>query len=739
MKLSTVALLLAASVTPGFAQSQTAAPSTSGITPWTPTDAIRAAYASFGPRDPLWSPDSGRLTYLAPNEDLLSVDPGNGKVSVLVDHTHLDSVMNPKINEKDKDHRSRYHTAAYHFSPDSRRILFDAGGELWDYTLATGTGVNIGSTGAGSGDDPKFAPTLAAVSYLKDHNIYVRNLSGGPELNLTNTHDPAVLNGEVDWVYEEELDTRSNYFWSPDSKNIAYLQANETKVPLYPIVDWNETHATTDMQRYPQPGDPNPDVRIGIVSSSGGGTRWIKLPLSGGNDYIPRFGWVNEHTVWIETLLRDHKHLAIYFADARSGATRRVFSETADKFFDESYDLTFLSKSPEFLLTSWRDGHTHIYRYSFNAANPLSADATLENEVESGNYEVSEIEGVNEAGQTIFYQSNDGDVLQQNVWGVKYDGSGKRKITTAHGVNKGTFSPNGLFFALENSDIITPATLSVCNSGGLCNNYATVKPVTNHAVRAPIQLTLKAEDGTDLYATLLLPEGATSAASVPLINEPYGGPHAQTVEDRYNPAIFVDQMFAEHGFAVLHVDNRGMGGRGRDFEYACYHNFGPVQLTDQLSAIDQVLAKYPQLDAKRLGWSGWSWGGTFTLYAMTHSDRFIAGIDGAPVTDWRNYDSIYTERYMGLPAEQEQIYKDFSVNTSAGNLHGHLLMIHGTGDDNVHLANTIQFIQQLVNKNIPYDLQLYPRKTHSLAGLEARQHFYARSLAHFETYLMNAK
>ena len=212
MKLSTVALLLAAFTTTGLAQSQTPAPSATGVTPWTPTEAIRAAYASFGPRDPLWSPDSGRLTYLAPNEDLLSVDPATGKVTVLVDHSHLESVMNPKINEKDKDHRSRYHTAEYHFSPDSHRILFDAGGELWDYTLATGTGVKIGSTGAGSGDDPKFAPTAAAVSYLKDHNIYVRNLSGGPETNLTNTQDPAVLNGEVDWVYEEELDVPQQLF-----------------------------------------------------------------------------------------------------------------------------------------------------------------------------------------------------------------------------------------------------------------------------------------------------------------------------------------------------------------------------------------------------------------------------------------------------------------------------------------------------------------------------------------------
>jgi dipeptidyl-peptidase-4 len=187
---------------------------------------------------------------------------------------------------------------------------------------------------------------------------------------------------------------------------------------------------------------------------------------------------------------------------------------------------------------------------------------------------------------------------------------------------------------------------------------------------------------------------------------------------------------------VLHTDNRGTAHRGQAFEQAAYHNFGPVQLEDQLTVADAVLAKYPQLDPKRQGWWGWSWGGTFTLYALTHSDRFRAGVAVAPVTDWHNYDSIYTERYMSEPVDFSAGYKDFSVINYAVKLHGHLLLVHGTGDDNVHFQNTVQFVQQLIVNNIPYDLQIYPRKTHSIAGTEVRPHLFNRILAQFETYLM---
>src|SRR3569833_2752746 len=219
----------------------------------------------------------------------------------------------------------------------------------------------------------------------------------------------------------------------------------------------------------------------------------------------------------------------------------------------------------------------------------------------------------------------------------------------------------------------------------------------------------KAKDGTVLYGTLLMPANAVGAGSVPLIVNPYGGPYVQTVVDRWSDSLIFDELLAQHGFAVLHADNRGMGMRGRDFAQAAYHDFGPVQLEDQLTMIEAALAKHPELDPQRLGWWGGCWGGTFTLYAMTHSERFKAGVALAPVTDWRDYDSVYTERYLSRPQENPVGYKGFSVVNAAESLKGRLLLVHGTGDDNVHLGNTMQFAQRLVEAGIPFVLLFFSR------------------------------
>jgi dipeptidyl-peptidase-4 len=199
--------------------------------------------------------------------------------------------------------------------------------------------------------------------------------------------------------------------------------------------------------------------------------------------------------------------------------------------------------------------------------------------------------------------------------------------------------------------------------------------------------------------------------------------------------FFFDQLLAEHGYAVLHVDNRGMAGRGREFEQVCYHNFGPPQFADQMAAVDQVLGKYAVLDPQRMGWWGWSWGGSFTLYALSHTDRFQAGVSGAPVTDFRNYDSIYTERYLGLPSEDKEGYDLSSDQMSAANLKGHILILHGTGDDNVHFENTVQYIEKLIQAGIPYDYNIFPRKTHSVAGTKDQTELFSKVLAHFERYV----
>jgi dipeptidyl-peptidase-4 len=485
-----------------------------------------------------------------------------------------------------------------------------------------------------------------------------------------------------------------------------------------------------DNQRYPQPGDHNPEVRVGVVSAWGGGKMtWIRLPMQPGQDYIPRFGWADARTVWVEVLTRDHKHRNLYFADAATGVARPALQLTDDKFFDEKYDV--LVGEGALVINQWSDGHNHLYLYGYDKAHPGAA--TLLRQLTQGDFEVDEAYGLDPASKTVVYASSEGNPLGQQIWQVDFEGK-RRQLSSGAGRHEGIFAPQGNAFVDKFSSHLTPPAEQLC-AADKCSVFWQSKSVESFHLRAPQTLTVRAADGTTLYATLLLPEGATAAASVPLILNPYGGPGSQTVTDGWQSNLFFDTVLAQHGFAVLHADNRGMGNRGRTFQQAAYHDFGPVQLQDQLTVLDAVLAQNPQLDPKRLGWWGWSWGGTFTLYAMSHSDRFRAGVAVAPVTDWKNYDSVYTERYMSQPAEFSSGYRDFSVVNSAANLKGHLLLVHGTGDDNVHMENSIQYVQRLIEAQKPYDLQLYPRKTHSIAGPDVRTHLYNRILAHFEQYL----
>jgi dipeptidyl-peptidase-4 len=689
-----------------------------------------------------WSPDGKHLTYLSGGQ-LIDVDPTTGRTHVLVSAAKMSSLQGAQISERDRDHRERYGMPSYIWAPDSAHILFDYNGRLWLYDLHNGTGVEVGFAGITSGEDPKFSPDATAISFIRDHGISVVRLhdQNVPTAPLVPTPPPAsaggqtFLNGEVDWVYEEELDVRSNYFWSPDSKNVAYLQMNETQVPEYPIADWIPSHTQVDWQRYPQPGDSNPDVHVGIVSTKGGKTTWIKLPIRQWEDYIPRFGWVDSKTVWVETLSRDHKHRAVFFAEIGYGESRPILEISDDKYLDENYDVSVGDGS--IVLTGWQDGHNHLYLYSYNPSKPLSSDAKLERQLTKGGFEVSKVLRVDAVHKVVDYESNEGAVLDQQIWRVNFDGD-RKLLSATGGSHDGSFSPDGSAFTDKFSTRMEPAALQLCHAEGArsaCHPLWESHALDAYRLHSPEELQVKAKDGSTLYATLLLPAATQSPASVPLIVNPYGGPHAVVVSNQWHDSLLFDELLAQHGYAVLHTDNRGMGGRGRDFEQAAYRNFGPVQFEDQLAMADAALAKYPQLDPKRLAWWGWSWGGTFTLYALTHSDRFRAGVSVAPVTDWHDYDSIYTERYLGQPNDNPDGYRDFSVVNSAANLRGHLLLVQGTGDDNVHFENTVQFVQKLIEAGIPYDLQIYPRKLHSLSGSDVRTHLYDRILAQFETYL----
>ena len=685
-----------------------------------------------------WSPTGKHLSYLDSGE-MIEVDAATGRTRVLISRQKLAPLIREGGTEQDVDSRARYHIDSYFWAPDEKHIMFNSDGALWIYNLENGTGVQVAYTDVAYGGDPKFSPDGTMISFLRDGaSLAVVRLreNGTPETVVAPSQKPEFLNGAVDWVYEEELDVRSNYYWSPDSKNLAFLQMDERAVPAYPLVNWVPVHPSVTLQHYPQPGDPNPSVRVGVVSAKGGRVTWVKIPFEDGADYIPRFGWVDEKTVWVETLTRDQKHRALYFIEAATGEAEKMLEIDDDKFLDDNYDI-FLGRG-HIVLSDWASGYNQIYLYSYDPDHPLSKPAKLDRQHTSGDYDVAEIYNVDDEANMVYYASNQGNPLDRQLWQVNFAGQ-NRPLSTGEGFHEGNFAPAGGGYVDKQSTRMNPPNLRVCRGAEICRTFWQVRALDTYHLRAPAQLEIKASDGTTLYATLLEPDDAKSKASVPLIINPYGGPGEQEVQNRWSDDLLFDELLAQHGFAVMRADNRGMSGRGRTFAQAAYHNFGNAQLQDQLAVIDAALKQYPELDPKRLGWWGWSWGGSFTIYAMTHSDRFGAGVAVAPVTNWRDYDSIYTERYLNEPSQFPEGYRDFSAITSAANLKGHLLLVHGTGDDNVHFQNTAQLMQALVDAKIPYDLELFPGKTHSLRGPKVRTDLYGSILKYFEKYLLPAK
>jgi dipeptidyl-peptidase-4 len=695
-----------------------------------------------GLETPEWSPDGTKLSFVQRDEkgekgELWYVDAATGEKKVLVSAAKLaalDPDVNKVKNEREKERLTRYHVAAYLWAPDSKHLIFDSQGQLWLYDLGTETAVQFTSAGDPSGD-PKFSPDGGKVAYVRKHNLYVRAVSGNEEKALTKDTGDSLFNGDIDWVYAEELGVRSNYFWSPESKEIVFLHMDETKVPTYPITDWIPTHPTVDPEKYPKVGDPNPMVKLGVVDPEKGKVRWITLTKDE-EAYIPRFGWVKEGVIWAEVLNRTEDKMDLYFVDAKTGKSRIVLTETTPgAWIDfEHVEVRFLKSGGQLLWPSWRDGNMHIYLYSFEKQNPMAADAKLERQLEKGDYEVLGIEGVDEAAGTVFFSANKDDPRQVQIFSVQLDGSGFKALTTEEGMHIGNFSDDAKHYTHMYLGPEKSASIVLCAVGGECHPvWAAQNSIAEYGLRAPKYLEFKADDGTVLYGRLLLPPDAPAGGKIPLIVNIYGGPAGQMVR-KGSPDAF-DEILSRKGFAIFAVDNRGTPGRDRKFQTALRHEFGTIELKDQLTALDQLYAQYPQLDKERTGIWGWSNGGSMTLYAMTHSDRFRAGVAVAPVTNQMNYDSIYTERYMGLLADDKAGYEQSDVTRNADKLHGALLLVHGTSDDNVHFQNSIQMIDALIKAGKQFRLMIYPNKTHSIAGKDARVHLFTMIEDHFEREL----
>jgi dipeptidyl-peptidase-4 len=515
---------------------------------------------------------------------------------------------------------------------------------------------------------------------------------------------------------------------------------DETQVPTYPVVDWLPTHPKVDLEKYPKAGDPNPTVRIGVVDAKGGKPKWISLTKET-EVYIPRFGWVSNGILWVELMNRAQDSMELYFVDTHTGKSTRVLAETIkDGWVNVNDDFQVLGSGDRFLWSSWCDGHTQLYLYSFDKTNPLAGDAKLEHQLTQGDFEVFGVEAVDESAGVVYFSCNKDDPRQRQLYSAKLDGSGMTRVSKEDGTHEVQFAGDAKHYLDTYSTAVMPPRLSVCEVGGACSPVWESRSVAAYALIPPKFLGFKGDDDTVLYGELVLPPPEVAKEHLPVIVHVYGGPAAQLVRDEWgaggshNDDLFL-QMMAKKGFAIFTVDNRGTPGRDRKFQTAIRHQFGGIELKDQLAALTQLFGQYPQLDRTHVAIWGWSNGASMTLYALTHSDAFKAGVSVAPVTDWHLYDTIYTERYMGLPSENAKSYADGSMVKAAENLRGSLLLVHGTSDDNVHFQNSVQMSEALIKAAKQFRFMAYPNKTHGIAGSADRIHLFHMIEEHFEREL----
>jgi dipeptidyl-peptidase-4 len=674
-----------------------------------------------------------QLTYVRPA-------PGNAGASTLCAYdleSHAETVLFNPAGRKEK-----FDLSSYQWSPRGDAILLEGGQrDLWLLDPRTG-GLRKLTQDGGEKEVPTFSPAGDRIAFVKKHNLYIVDVKSGAVRQLTRDGSDTIYNGRLDWVYEEELANRSTaraYEWSPDGKRIAYLRLDDRPVPEYPITDYLATHVSLFHERFPQAGDPNPRPSLHVVDLADPNVKPAAIALDPKQvEYFgPTFTWTPDGAaVCFLALNRAQTDVTVHRWLLRTGTDRVLFVEHDPYWVNSLEPPHFLKGGREFLWVSERHGWQHVYLYT--------ADGKLERQVTRGAwmldrpvFQDAPLFQLDAAGNWLYFAANNPDPRERQLYRIHLDGTGMERITSEQGSHTLDLSPDGRFLVDQFSTPDAPPVARLLKSDGA--PAATIDAPVNHladyALGQREYVELKAPDGATLYAELLKPANFDPLRKYPVIVDVYGGPHVQLVQKQWDAKSLYEQLLGQNGFLVWTLDNRGSWGRGHAWESAIFENMGKHELEDQLTGVD-YLKSLPYVDASRLGIRGWSYGGYMTLYALTHApDVFKCGAAGAPVTDWKFYDSIYTERYMRTPRENPAGYKSSSPLEAAANLKAHLLIIHGTSDDNVHLQNTINFLNALINADKPYEFHMQPGQKHGFQGDAPRTYVDQRILDFFKANL----
>jgi dipeptidyl-peptidase-4 len=674
-----------------------------------------------GPAGVVWIEGGRRLSFTtrgANGEEIRAMDPATGRDTLLFSAQGLTF----------PDSAAPFTYQSFDWSRDFRNLVFQTRfrplyrrsgtSDYFVYSLADRS-LRLATRGARTAE---LSPDGAMLGYERDGDMYVVDLASRAERRLTTGATETLYHGHFDWVYEEEFGLAQAWNWSPDSRYVAYWQVDESREPVIQISDFSGRHPTWDRIRIPQPGDTNATVRIGVSDARTGTQVWLD-PAETGEFYIPRIYWTSRpDTLAVITLNRPQNTMTLYFFDVRTGGKRQVMSETSTTWIDV-YDffagvqdlMAFPAGTTQFFWISDRDGWQHIYRYDYSGR--------LVNQVTRGRWTATRIAGIDVRTQAIYYVSTEAAPVQRQLYSIRFDGTSPRRITQTAGTHNIDMAPDARFFIDRWSSTRQPRQVEMWVTGPtggqklrtMEDNAAVTTWLQTHAYSPTEIFTFTTSDSARLDGSIIRPPDFDSTRRYPVIFSIYGGPGSQQVYDSWSSSGW-SQWLAQQGYLVIGLNNRPSGNYGRDFMKAAYRRLGYYEAHDFAEAA-RWLVRQRWADSTRIGIMGTSYGGYSTLYTMaTYPEIFRVGISNSPVTDHRLYDTIYTERYMGLlTADNTAAYDSAAVLPRAGRIRGKLLLVHSMMDDNVHPQHTMQMITALTNAGVDADVRIYPPGRHGAA------------------------
>lgn len=581
----------------------------------------------------------------------------------------------------------------------------------------------------------KFSPDGDRVAFAREGDIHLFDIEGGALRRLTHDGGGPILNGTSDWLYEEELGLRDAFRWSPDGRRLAFWRFDQSPVPVFELYDPSTLYPGTRPIRYPKAGEENSDVRIGTIEVASGEITWFDV-TAGDDGYLPWMEWAQSSTeVLVQRVNRRQDRLDVLLGDAATGDTRLLFSEQSTTWLEAGRPVAWTAGGEAFVWPSERDGYRHLYLYG--------RDGQLRRQVTEGAWDVTAVAGLDTTAAVVYFTAAAESPMTRAVLSADLDGSGEARVLVGgRGMRSVSFAPDYSMFVETASTIAAPPVFTLRRRSGepirvLEENAELASRLERLDLREPEFIDLAAADGSRLNAWIMKPRDFDPSRAYPLLLYAYGGPGSQTVLDGWSGDRYLwHQMLVDHGILVASVDNRGTGGRGRAFTDPVYLRLGQLEAADQLAAARE-LSRRPYVDGSHMGIWGWSYGGYLALMtALRSNGELAAAVAVAPVTDWKYYDTAYTERFMRTPEENPEGYRRGAPVRQAEGLRSDLLLVHGTGDDNVHPQHTTAMVDALIEAGRPFDLALYPNRTHSLSGSTTRVHMFERITRFLDSRLL---